>query len=618
MINSNLQGATVDAPLIELCLVPYLYSFHSTISIMTARPFKPSKTPYTPVFYSSPFSSSMSSSVASGHRSPSAYLDQLSQHHIALAGLEEIPASDCGSDLDDDAQQRVRVLHDRVIEALEYSNGDPADGKWSRLTELLRLGSTRAGKRWIGVRTDGEEATPGPGGFVLLDTEEEWFEWEKRREAEKLLKSKVENWQKDVVIHADPPVDDTEPLPGRAKSRVKSTDKTEVDSPAVKSGSKGTSKAGSSATKVPKSRDLKDPSPLGFTVSKRSKVTDAAKKRSSPAPKDKSDDIYAPGNGDISMVSAAKANINDVSETVSSDLFELSKAAAKSRYQAFFPPSFPTMLETSTPPDLGRRKPPPIVFVPSSSPPSSPNANPPPLSTTPEQSAIRRSESFQIPGLTLIKRQHSTTPNSPSKHVRTEPPPSGSSDAMEASPLADVVARKQQTAVPTTPQKRPLPTLTELLASAKKTPKGKGRVLSKPRSPVKAPVPIVPEEPVSVDLDIDMDVDVDFISPAKSLSSIADEDSDDGDGAGLPNFTYDAGAFKPPFASTQLQGSQLGYNSQVDVERNVNELDKFLARDVDMSGDEDDDIYRRRDGDVDYATWLKPEVLASASSEKST
>ncbi|KAK0186061.1 hypothetical protein F5146DRAFT_1069102 [Armillaria mellea] len=559
---------------------------------MTAKSFKPSKTPYTPVFYSSPFSSSMSSSVASGHRSPSAYLDQLSQHHIALAGLEEIPASDCGSDLDDDAQQRVRVLHDRVIEALEYTNGDPADGKWSRLTELLRLRSTRAGKRWIGVHTDGEEATPGPGGFVLLDTEEEWFEWEKRREAEKLLKSKVENWQKDV--------EETAPLPARAKTRAKSKDKTEVDSPVAKSNSKGASKAGSSTAKVLKSRDLKDPSPLGFTVSKRSKVTDAAKKRSSPAPKDKSADIYAPNNGDISMVSAPKANINDVSET------------------AFFPPSFPTALETSTPPDLERKKPPPIVFAPSSSPPSSPNAHRPPLSTTPEQSPIRRSESFQIPGLTLVKRQNSTTPDRPPKHVRTEPPPSGSSDAMEASPLADVVARKQQTAVPTTPQKKPLPTLTELLASAKKTPKGKGRVLSKPRSPVKTPVPIVPEEPASVDLDIDMDVDVDFISPAKSLSSIADEDSDDGDGDGLPDFTYDAGAFKPPFASTQLQGSQLGYNSQVDVERNVNELDKFLAKDVDMSGDEDDDIYRRRDGDVDYATWLKPEVLASASSEKST
>ncbi|KAK0493306.1 hypothetical protein EDD18DRAFT_1333707 [Armillaria luteobubalina] len=565
---------------------------------MTARSSKPSKTPYTPVFYSSPFSSSMSSSVASGHRSPSAYLEQLSQHHIALAGLEEIPASDCGSDLDDDAQQRVRALHDRVVEALEYSNGDPADGKWSRLTELLRLSCTRGGKRYMEVRTDGEEATPGPGGFVLLDTEEEWFAWEKRREAEKSLKSRVENWQKDVVIHVDPSLDETEPLPGQAKSRAKSKDKTEVDSPAAKSNSKSASKAGSSAAKVPKSHDLKDPSPLGFTVSKRSKVTDAAKKRLSPAPKDKSDNIYAPDNGDVSMVSAAKTNINDVSET------------------AFFPPSFPTGLETSTPPDLGRQKPQPIVFTPSS---SSPSPNPPPLSTSPDRSAIPRSESFQIPGLTLLKRQHSMTPESPSKHLRTEPPPSDSSDAMEASPLADVVARKQQMAVPTTPQKKPLPTLTQLLASAKKSPKGKGRVFSKPRSPVKAPVPIVPEEPASVDLDIAMDVDVDLISPAKSLSSIADEDSDDGDEGGLPDFTYDPGAFKPPFASTQLQGSQLGYNSQVDVERNVNELDKFLAKDVDLSGDEDDDdIYRRRDGDVDYATWLKPEVLASASSEKST
>ncbi|KAK0455263.1 uncharacterized protein EV420DRAFT_591205 [Desarmillaria tabescens] len=575
---------------------------------MTTKPFKPSKTPYTPVFYSSPFSSSMSSSVASGHRSPSAYLEQLSQRHIALAGLEEIPASDCGSDFDDDAQQRVRILHDQVVEALEYSSGDPADGKWTRLRELLRLRSTSAGKRWIGVRTDGEEAQPGPCGFVLVGTEEEWFEWEKRREAEKLLKSKVENWQKDVVIH-DPPLDDTESLPGRAKSRAKSKDKAvvEVEVPAAKFSPKGASKAGSSATKGRKSRDPKNPSPLGFTVSKRSKVTDAAKKKPSPPPKDKSDDIYVPVNGNISSISAGKANISDVSET------------------AFFPPSFPTGLDTSTPPDLGRKKPPPIVFVPSSSPASSPNVDPPPLSTdisTPEQNGLRRSESFQIPGLTLLKRQNSSTPDRPSKHSRTEPPPSDSSNIIlqpEASPLADLVARKQQTAIPTTPQKKPLPTLTELLASARKTPKGKGRVVPKPRSPVKTPVPIVPEEPVNVDLDMDMDVD--FVSPAKSLSSIADEDSDgddDGDGGELPDFTYDAGAFKPPFASTQLQGSQLGYNSQVDVERNVNELDKFLARDVDMSGDEDDDdLYRRRDGDVDYATWLKPEVLASASSEKS-
>ncbi|KAG7453191.1 uncharacterized protein BT62DRAFT_1070846 [Guyanagaster necrorhizus] len=578
---------------------------------MTAKPFKPSKTPYTPVFYSSPFSSSMSSSVASGHRSPSIYLDQLSQYHLALAGLEEIPASDCGTDFDDDAQHRVRALRDRVIEALEYSNGDPADGKWSRLKDLLRLRSTTAGKRWIGVRADGLEASPGPGGFLLVDTEEQWFEWEKRREAEKMLKSKVENWQKDVIVHADPTLDDMEPLPGREKSRSKSKENAEVDVPAAKSNSKGASKTDSSATNAPKSGDIKDPSPLGFNVSKRRGAT---KKRPSAAPKDKSDDIYAPGNGDVSMVSAAKINISDVSET------------------AFFPPSFPTGLETSTPPDLVRKKPPPIILVPSSSPSSSPNTKPPPLSTdistSPERSGThRRQASSPIPGLTLL-RQHSTTPDRPSKRMRAEPPSSGSSNItpqLEASPLADLVARKHQTATPTTPQAKPLPTLSELLASAKKTPKGRGRVFSKPRSPVKAPVPIVPEEPVNVDPDPDpdlyLDMEVDLASPAKSLSSIADEDSDggeDGVGGALPDFTYDAGAFKPPFASTQLQGSQLGYNSQVDVERNVNELDKFLARDVDMSGDEDDDVFRRRDGDVDYATWLKPEVLASASSEKSS
>ncbi|KAK0474309.1 hypothetical protein EDD18DRAFT_1221688, partial [Armillaria luteobubalina] len=516
-----------------------------------------------------PFSSSMSSSVASGHRSPSAYLEQLSQHHIALAGLEEIPASDCGSDLGDDALQRVRALHDRVVEALEYSNGDPADGRWSRLTELLRLSCTRGGKRYIGLRIDGENATPGPGGFVLLDTEEEWFEWEKQREAEKLLKSRVENWQKDVAVHVDRSLDETEPLPGRTKSGAHPKDETEVDSPATKSDLMDENKAGSSAAKVPKSRDLKDPSPSGFTISTRSKVTDAAKKRSSPASKDKSDNIYTPDNGGVGMVSAAKANINVVSET------------------AFFPPSFPTGLETSTPPDLDRQKPPLIVFAPSSSPQSSPT--PPALSTSPKQSTILRSEPFQIRGLRPLKRQHSTMPDSPSKHLRTESPPSGSRDAMGASPLADVVARKQPTTVRTAPQRKPLLTLTQLFASVKTSPKGKERTFSKPRPPAKAPVPIVPEEPVSVDLDIAMDVDVDLISPAKSLSSIADEDSDDDNEGRLPHFTYDPGAFRPPFASTQLHGSQLGYNSHVDMERNLNEPDKFLAKDVDLSGDEDDD-----------------------------
>ncbi|KAK0484185.1 major facilitator superfamily domain-containing protein [Armillaria luteobubalina] len=263
------------------------------------------------------------------------------------------------------------------------------------------------------------------------------------------------------------------------------------------------------------------------------------------------------------MVSAAKANINVVSETVSSDLFELPKAMAESRYQAFFPHSFPTGLETSTPPDLDRQKPPLIVFAPSSSPQSSPT--PPALSTSPKRSTILRSEPFQIQGLTLLKRQHSTTPDSPSKHLRTESPPSGSRDAIGASPLADVVARRQPTTVPTAPQRKPLLTLTQLFASAKTSPKGKERTFSKPRPPAKAPVPIVPEEPVSADLDIAMDVDVDLISPAKSLSSIADEDSDDDNEGGLPHFTYDPGAFRPPFASTQLHGSQLGYNSHVDT-----------------------------------------------------
>lgn len=77
-------------------------------------------------------------------------------------------------------------------------------------------------------------------------------------------------------------------------------------------------------------------------------------------------------------------------------------------------------------------------------------------------------------------------------------------------------------------------------------------------------------------------------SPARSLSSLAASDSDSEPEDGQAN------GFDPPFTSTQVDGKEkalgwMKYNSQFDVDGNVDLVSKFMEKDV----------------DVDFGGWLK-------------
>lgn len=167
------------------------------------------KTLHTPVFFpgSNPASSLNSlatSSVTSA--STTAYLDALSRTHVALAQIvPEVPDSREGSPID---SERVEDLKEQVLQAYDLAGGDPADSKWSAISRLLTLTCTKGRARWIGTRNDIKPRDHSMSGdddeeeFFLADTEEQWFEWERKREKkregkEKLIK-KVETWKRGV------------------------------------------------------------------------------------------------------------------------------------------------------------------------------------------------------------------------------------------------------------------------------------------------------------------------------------------------------------------------------------------------------------------------------------
>ena len=163
------------------------------------------KTLYTPVFFSS--SEPRGSTTSANPKVPSAYLNSLSRTHIALAQIvQEEPSSRPGSPTDDadgsypdlPTQQRVSALRARVQEAWTMTDGNPADGKWTVLTHLLRIGVTsgKAG-RWAGARADLKVPDAPDGGWINATTEAEWAEWEKSVG----LKDKVQNWKMRLESH---------------------------------------------------------------------------------------------------------------------------------------------------------------------------------------------------------------------------------------------------------------------------------------------------------------------------------------------------------------------------------------------------------------------------------
>ena len=370
-------------------------------------------------------------------------------------------------------------------------------------------------------------------------------------------------------------------------------------------------------------------------------------------------------------------HISDVSELVSlvNELF--GHVINLSTTQSFLPPSFPSsVIQTSTPkpdakPPSKPRKPEPIPHV-TSAPPTPvafllrPMPVFPPLSPRVTKTYGRHNSSpnqpleasASLPAIPLTPTRDTST-NANNKRAALEPPASPSDGrALKKTRTMPAVALQAQTALPpsphtpprpvvqpnssppspmpVTPKKPTIPTLTDLLASAKK---GKGspkRASTKPRSRVpdppvarKAPFPsIAPydeDNPYMLDpyaisaqgVDLDLPVDIDLQSPTKSLSSLAGSDSEDDidelDDPGDISFNPVATSTQHPFIGHKSGASQptgdswasvygdvgprqvpasssnsfpYAYNSQFesDVAKQVDRVDKLLEKDVDYDG----------------------------------
>jgi hypothetical protein len=165
------------------------------------------KSLYTARFFETP-SSSESTHPPSSKPQPSAYLEGLFQTHVALNQMSEIP--DSSAEKVD--PERVEALRKQVVDAFNAAK-NPASGKWGLLANLLQTGTAKGKYKYVGTTADALPPEPGPDGWLLADTEEEWLEWEekrkeerrlagieeqKRRNADQKLKDKIETWKRSV------------------------------------------------------------------------------------------------------------------------------------------------------------------------------------------------------------------------------------------------------------------------------------------------------------------------------------------------------------------------------------------------------------------------------------
>lgn len=290
--------------------------------------------------------------------------------------------------------------------------------------------------------------------------------------------------------------------------------------------------------------------------------------------------------------------------------------------QSFLPPSFPSEMKTSTPKgkkDTIHEKPPPIT---SSSPPfpSSPGPAPPSTSShspnipddvnislslpppppNPHQQPAKRPRESTSPSQTCSGALPTSSP--PPKKAHTMPelvsddlvmmpvPPSTPPPAAKLTLGGKGLGNAKGLPIPSTPG-RQLPTLTELLASSR-------RSKPRPRPPSRA-VKAGGLPFTNGPADEDMRLHTPDPSPAKSMFSSPASGSTMTPASMIvqlrspatPTFTQNPSAFAPDFVSSQApleQGSSgflgMGYNSQFDVEGQVDRVSELLEKDVDFDG----------------------------------
>ncbi|GBE82872.1 hypothetical protein SCP_0412590 [Sparassis crispa] len=330
---------------------------------------------------------------------------------------------------------------------------------------------------------------------------------------------------------------------------------------------------------------------------------------------------------------------------------------------SFLPPSFPSQLRTSTPQQLEKvkapskqRKPAPIPHEPHISLSSSPQSQPGRIAARGLPPDTSSSQPAYSPSRRAVKRPRHSTPTSkvggvpttlglsyvtpPPKRVRGEPvppsseapppstPPTATSELNPITPSRPVPSSKglgnaKGLPVPTTPNRQGLPTLTELLASSRRSkprprpPSRKIRSETKPQLHNTKPMGVGVEDDV-LPLYEEDEIEDPEPSPAKTYLSSPASGSSDSPGSTRhrprspisPLFTQQPDVFAPALASTQrldvraglvgagagthgsgrplLAGGSSGffggYNSQFDVEGQIGRVSELLERDVDFEG----------------------------------
>ncbi|KAI8974207.1 hypothetical protein BD414DRAFT_580899 [Trametes punicea] len=456
-----------------------------------------------------------------------------------------------------------------------------------------------------------------------------------------LVREKVKRWQAEVVPEPD------EPLMPQETTAVSQSPK-----------------AGKTKAKVALPSGEKVQASLGFPVVKRSSVTDA-KGGHIAAPKVKGTpsahsstalgrDFRSDCNAEAPMTGGGQRPPGGSQGNQLPRITEVPE-------HSFLPPSFSSQLQTSTPPlNLKRRKPAPIapcspppssplsIHSPHSFDPSRPQRRDPPLvssSLSPASPAPRPLKRPLTPkhlaeGRMDVSQRSPTSKTPPTKKARTDPsleqepnssgpqpvPPSTPPPTTSpvAAPVTPVSRRRglgnaKGLPVPTTPDPHPLPSLTELLASSR-------RSRPRPRPPSRkhahqSQTALRTRLPIDrqVEAESDLHAAGEDPEPSPTKTYFSSPASGSSDSASImhrspvsPLFTQNPAAFAPAFVSsqrpsanddypfvgsrsqTQSQGQGLmrgssgffamGYNSQFDVEGQVDRVSELLERDIDYHG----------------------------------
>ncbi|KAI0045779.1 hypothetical protein FA95DRAFT_88455 [Auriscalpium vulgare] len=623
-----------------------------------------------------PLSQSSSGSSVIHPPSLSTYTKRLSDLHLRLATLpaELRPPSPHSATADPRA---AAALRKQITSAVHLASHDPTSGKWVHVADMVRLGCTRGRYRGVHLVTPPAAAGTVPERqWFLAETDEEWLEWEAARAREHAvaaalpplsdgapldtrpytIREKVEKWQATVA-----PAPSSQ-LPGGAVSEMppRRSPRIARNSPRrslrLAASDNGSAKAAS-------------PSPLGFPVVKRSSQASKGKgKKKDVGPSRPVTSRFFRNVQDPNI--APPAPVEDVEESSSAApkavqpmsvspervlaLAGSSQSTNHGQHKprldelpdehfAFLPPSFPSQLQTSTPPVVGGST--TRLRIP-----SIPRASPTPILYSPPP--FPQTQATHLPLSSPGHGRKRAAPNSPhggpsGKRARRDssagtPPPS-SSPVAAAGPSSKStksppgLGNANGLPVPATPSRgindSPHKDLRALLAASR-------RSRTRPRPPSRKTSSITPLRPFPATTNgkgkgVDPDRAIGRprtpeSSPARSHYFSSPASGSDSDGETplrirrepesplFPlDFTRDAAAFAPQGVSTQpgaaSQGPGMGmWNSQYDLEGNVDRVSAQLDKDVDFGAwlrdtpieEDDDDGALAREAHNDYARGI--------------